>query len=94
MARGGQSHNQRQSQIWAGYRAARNGHLKNGRVSKTTSSRGGTAQRSRATQKPYTPANFSQAESQYFGKTDDWNAGCLVLGKKKVVFGDDFQITE
>ena len=91
MARGGLSHNQRQSQVWAAYRAVRDGQLNSGRVSKTTSSRGGTAKR--GTRKPYTPANFGPTESQYFGKTDDWNPGSLVPGKK-VVFGDDFRIGE
>lgn len=56
MARDRISHNQRQSQVWAGYRAARDGHLARGRVSKSTSSRGGTARESRGTQKPYAPA--------------------------------------
>lgn len=94
IARGESSYNQRQSQLWAGYRAARNGQLNSGRVSKTASSRGGTTQRSRAAQKPYTPASFGPTESQYFGKTDDWNVGNLAPGKKKVVFGDDFSIGE
>lgn len=94
MARGALSHNQRQSQVWAGYRAVRNGHHHTGRVLKTTSSRGGTARKPRGTRKPYTPAEFGPTESQYFSRTGEWNAGLLLPGTKKVVFGDDFAISE
>ncbi|CAD6580869.1 MAG: hypothetical protein ASARMPRED_000352 [Alectoria sarmentosa] len=94
MARGGLSDNQRQSQVGAGYRAARNDHLTSGRVSKTTSSREGTTRKPRSTTTPYTPAEFSYSETQYFSKTDAWNAGCLIPGTKKVVFGYDFGIKD
>lgn len=94
MTRGGLSHNQRQSQFWSGYRAARDSHLTSGRVSKTTSTRGGTARKPRGTRtrKAYTPAEIRPTESQYFSKAGEWNAGLLLPGTKKVVFNDDFAI--
>ena len=83
MARDGISHNQRQSQVWAGYRAARDGHLVRGRASKSTSSRGGTARESRGTQKPYAPAKFCSMETQYFAKTGDGTLGISFLGTRR-----------
>ena len=94
MARGGLSHNQRQSQFCAGYRAVRDGHFTSGRVSKTTSSHGGAARKPRATHKPYTPAQYRPTETQYFANTGQWKAGSFEPGNKKVIFGDDFGINE
>lgn len=83
MARGRLSQNQTQSGLITG-----------GRVSKTTSSRGGTTKKPRANRKPYKLALYRAIETLYFAKTDGWKAGCLDPGIKKIIFGGDFGINE
>ena len=43
---------------------------------------------------PELPKSLIRPTESYFGKVDDWDAGCLALGKKKVLFGHDFRIRE
>lgn len=82
--------------MWAAYRTVRDGYptATRGRISKTGAARGASAGKPRtAGRKPYKPAEYPQSESVYYDKTESWDATRLVPGTKKIVFGEDFDVT-